>query len=87
LTVSEGLTLQLQTDLNWLRRKTQEVTPADNPLGVAATLLLALAALRKRQGALEALGLAANQLGFPLRMFVMTLSHDPPICLINPVIT
>lgn len=33
------------------------------------------------------LGLAANQLGYSCRIFVMSMEPMPPICIVNPVIT
>ncbi|GAI68069.1 unnamed protein product [marine sediment metagenome] len=34
----------------------------------------------------EALGMAANQLGYSCRVFVMRVEPLPPICIVNPVV-
>ena len=67
------------TDINRLRKATEWVKETDDILKIAEDLFREMAEF-------HAQGLAANQLGYNLRMFVMELNRGTPICIVNPVI-
>jgi len=68
------------TNQHDLRRVTKEVREGEDVSEIVETLFNELKDF-------NALGLAANQLGYNKRIFVMTMKPYPPICIINPVIT
>lgn len=72
--------MKIVTDIERLRKPTEWVKQSDPVLEIAAELF---------EGMLEhnAQGLAANQLGYSLRMFVMKLQPNTTICIVNPLIT
>ena len=72
--------MNIVTDIEKLRQPTKEVKQDDPVLEVAAELLKGMSEHKGQ-------GLAANQLGFDLRMFMMEIKQRPPVCLVNPVIT
>lgn len=70
-------------NLEQLRKPTSFVEPETDIKEIVASLF-------KEMKEFKAFGLAANQLGYNLRIFVMTRpSNDPlpPICIVNPIIT
>ncbi|KKN12102.1 hypothetical protein LCGC14_1019730 [marine sediment metagenome] len=81
---------EIITDIVRLRRKCYDVIPGDIDDIVAEML-------ETMKQTTECLGLAAPQIGYPLRMFVMKAVafdaswdviylDEPPICIINPVV-
>ena len=72
--------MEIVTDIKKLRKPTEWVKQDDPVLEVAAELF---EGMREHNG----MGLAANQLGYDLRMFVMELRQHTRICVVNPVIT
>lgn len=74
--------MDIVTDIEKLRKPTEWVEkPIDVELVEIADVLLTEMVAHNAQG------LAANQLGYDLRMFVMQLRQYTPICIVNPVIT
>ena len=71
--------MNIITDLDFLRQPCAWV-PADTPIDDLVHDLFRV------MQELQALGLAANQLGHQLRVFVMAMNEQPPICLVNPII-
>lgn len=67
------------TDIEQLRRPTSFVEPGSDITEIVANLFRELQEF-------NASGLSANQLGYSLRIFVMTLDSSPPICCVNPII-
>lgn len=65
------------TDIEQLRRPTSFVNPGTDISEIVANLFRELKEFR-------AFALAANQLGYTLRIFVMTMNPSPPICIVNP---
>jgi len=72
--------MEIETNQEFLRRPCREVYEADNPDVVIAKLFDAL----KEND--HFLGIAANQIREPLRIFVIVMRPGKPICLINPKI-
>lgn len=74
--------MEIVTDIKKLRKPTEWVKkPIDVELVEIADFMLSEMVAHNAQG------LAANQLGYDLRMFVMQLKQSTPICIVNPVIT
>ena len=71
--------MPIVTDLAFLRQPCASVLPAAAITGLVRDLFREL---RERAAA----GLSANQLGYRLRIFVMAMNEQPPICLVNPII-
>lgn len=69
---------KIVTDKKKLRRPTKIVEESTDIKEEVAALFLSLGE--------DADGLAANQLGYNLHIFVMRLDPQPPICIVNPVI-
>ena len=77
--------MEIVTYVAALRRKCQEVKDFKKLDKLAETML---DALRNYDGpAAPAVAIAANQLGYRRRMFVMSMHPKPPVCIVNPVIT
>ncbi|KKN39340.1 hypothetical protein LCGC14_0744450 [marine sediment metagenome] len=71
--------MHIITDLDFLRQPCASV-PADTPIDDLVRDLFRELQERGAQG------LSANQLGRQLRVFVMAMNEQPPICLVNPII-
>lgn len=71
------------TDLKALRKPAREAKAKDGVLKLAGVLFEALAQYRAQR----AQGVAAQQVGGVLRVFVMKLPNMAPVCLVNPVIS
>ena len=77
--------MEIVTYVAALRRKCQEVKDFKKLDELAETMF---DALRNYNGlAAPAVAIAANQLGYRGRMFVMSIPLRPPVCIVNPVIT
>lgn len=77
--------MEIVTDVAALRRKCLAVKDFKK-VGEFAEIMFD--ALRNYDGpAAPAVAIAANQLGSRWRMFVMFIPWNPPICIVNPVIT
>ena len=77
--------MEIVTYVAALRRKCQEVKDFKKLDELAETMF---DALRNYDGpAGKAVAIAANQLGYRRRMFVMSMPPKPPVCIVNPVIT
>ncbi len=63
-----------------LRKPTEWVKETDSIKQVADDLFREM---KEHEGCV---GLAANQLGYEYRMFVMDMKPLPPICIVNPVV-
>jgi len=74
--------MDIVTDRDYMHQRCREVNEDDPVLETAEMLF-------KELEEHNALGLAANQLRVPLRMFVMrmTVTSNAPMCIANPVIT
>lgn len=75
--------MDIVTDTEKLRKSTEWVKKPDDFTEYVEITDVLLSEMVQH----NAQGLAANQLGYNLRMFVMTLREHIPICIINPVIT
>lgn len=75
--------MEIVTDIKKLRRVSRDVTADDLPEEITKTLFANLEIPRE---GFTSLGLAAPQLGYRLRMFVMKYGANS-VCLVNPVIT
>ena len=76
--------MKIVTDEYMLRKRCTEVTDfagLDKVVSVLSDVLL-----NYNGPAGKALGLAANQLGYQQRMFVLRMPVGPPVCIVNPVI-
>ena len=74
--------MDIVTDIEKLRKQTEWVKkPIDVELVEISDVMLSEMVAHNAQG------LAANQLGYDLRMFVMKLRQYTPICIVNPLIT
>ena len=69
----------LVTDIEQLRKVTELVKETDDILKVADDLF-------REMVEFHAQGLAANQLGYDLKIFVMERNKGVPTCIVNPVI-
>lgn len=76
--------MDIVIDLESLRIPTKEVTELDKPKEVAEILIRELN--KKRAVGSRSVGLAANQLGFPLSMLSMRYGNSI-IVLVNPILT
>jgi len=72
--------MNIVTSERLLRKPTEFVKETDDIKQVVEDLFREL---EERQ----ALGLAANQLGYSCRVFAMRVEPMPPICIVNPVVT
>jgi len=77
--------MEIVTDKRRLRAKCHEVTDFTEVEQVAKVLFDVLQNYNGPAG--KAVGLAANQVGYRERMFVMRIDRVPPICVVNPVLT
>ena len=77
---------QIVTDPELLRLPTVKVNPERDlaALDVLVGNLFQVMAQRQRQR--QGLGLSANQIGSKLRVCVLAMAPDSPICLVNPVL-
>lgn len=80
--------MKIITDIAQLRKTAEEVKEGEDIWEIVANLFDEL----KEDHVLELKeyqpwGLAANQLGYNKRIFVMVMTPYPPICVVNPVIT
>lgn len=82
---NKGKPMEVVTDIEWLRKPTEWVREEDNPREVAEQLFKAMDEIEMPDG-MVAVGLAANQLGYGLRMFVLGIGPHVPICVVNPVV-
>lgn len=71
--------MEIITNEQQLRKPTKAVTEGDDISEIVVNLFQEM---REH----DALGLAANQLGYKKRIFVMRMNPWPPICVVNAVI-
>jgi len=72
--------MDIETNIERLRKPTVPATEGDDIKLCAAKLFLHLKRANAR-------GVAANQIGFDLSIFVMNQSKYTPICIVNPTLT
>lgn len=72
--------MDIVTDIDYLHKPCEEVKEND-PIGDIVEGLF------RELTAHQGLGLAANQLRIPLRIFVMINPPQPPVCMVNPALT
>ena len=72
--------MNIVTDQEKLKKQTCPVNPVNPVSKIAAELF-------KTMKEYNGQGLAANQIGYDLQIFVMKRENYSPICLVNPVIT
>jgi len=77
--------VEIVTAMAALRRKCQAVKDFKDLDQVAGIMFDALRSYAGPAG--KAVAIAANQLGYRRRMFVMSMHPMPPVCIVNPVIT
>ena len=75
--------MQVVTSIKELRKVSRDVTADDHPEKIAALLFRQMDVFLKGR---SYVGVAAPQLGYRLRMFVMQYGIER-ICIVNPVIT
>jgi len=71
--------MNIITDRNYLHQKCYEVRAEEDILPIVSQLFIEL---KER----KAFGIAANQMGHKLQIFVMINTPQPPICIVNPKI-
>ncbi|GAI61685.1 unnamed protein product [marine sediment metagenome] len=74
--------MEIITDIEKLRKPARLIEPADDFTEFVELADLLLSEMIAHNGQ----GLAANQLGYDKRIFVMNLNQGIPICIINPMI-
>jgi len=75
--------MNIVTVIEQLRRPTEWVKDNDDIGEVVDNLFKGLKEFKEIY---NTLGLAANQLGYNLRIFVMVMTPSPPICIVNPIL-
>lgn len=72
--------VKVVTDINQLRKPTHLANENDNVVQIASTMFKAMKELRCQ-------GLAANQIGVNLSIFVMNRQKYSPVCLVNSIVS